>query len=163
MMNPRFIELSSLSHAPVLTSHKATKGSRNEYEAIIEVTDPHAIRLLKSGKLPRYVSPSIYRLNINDRPSAITDYEPINLTIVDSPAYGIQVANVRSMCEDTSPICQRILSQSASMDITTQIQDLKELEKGVDRLQTNITRLQKQVDDLVDWKELTETEMNNFK
>jgi hypothetical protein len=102
--------------------------SRNEYEALVEVTDPHAIRLFKCGRLSQYVSPSIYRLNPNDNTSAITDYEPINLTIVDSPAYGFLVANVRNLCEGIRSGCQRMLLQNAEIKTSNQSRNIKEID-----------------------------------
>lgn len=133
-----------------------SKQSRNEYAALVEVTDPRAIRLFKAGKLPQYVSPSIYRLNPNDRTSAITDYEPINLTIVDSPAYGFQVANVRSVCEGTRSGCQRMLLQCEGIKMSNQSRSIKDIDNRIETLLTNITKLQKQVEDLLAWKETTE-------
>jgi hypothetical protein len=146
----------------IMDVKKSTKDSRNEYEAIVEITDPHAIRLLKARKLSPYVSPSIYRLNIDDHPSAITDYEPINLTIVDSPAYGIQVANVRSICEGNSSGCQRMLLQNDNAKATFGLQTLEEIDKGVSKLQSKITKLQTQIDDLLAWKESSASEIEGL-
>lgn len=86
----------------------------NSYDAIIELLDAKAIAAYKEGKIPRYVSPSIYRLNRNDPPDAITDFEPINITIVDDPAYGFHNASVRNSCEGTNDVCTRLLTQNAS-------------------------------------------------
>ena len=106
-----------------------SQGSRNEYEALVEVTNPRAIRLFKTGKLSQFVSPSIYRLNPHDHTSAITDYEPINLAIVDSSAYGFQVANIKSLCEGTVSSCQRMLLRSAGTTMSNQPRNIKEIDK----------------------------------
>lgn len=86
----------------------------NSYDAIIELIDPKVIEAYKQGKIPKYVSPSIYRLNRNDPPDAVTDFEPINITIVDDPAYGFHNASVRNSCEGTNDLCTRLLTQNAS-------------------------------------------------
>jgi len=86
----------------------------NSYDAIIELKDAKAIEAFKLGKIPKFVSPSIYRLNRNDPPEAITDFEPINITVVDDPAYGFHNANVRKSCEGTNDICTRLLTQNSS-------------------------------------------------
>ena len=116
-----YLELQKKYEIGKIIDVRNSEDSRNEYEALVEVTNPRAIRLFKTGKLPQYVSPSIYRLNPNDHTSAITDYEPINLTIVDSPAYGFQVVNIRSICEGTdlgvNECCSRVPTQKCPINL----------------------------------------------
>jgi hypothetical protein len=151
-----YLELQRKYEIGKIIDVRNSKGLSNEYEAIVEVTSPHAIRLFKAGKLPQYVSPSIYKLNPSDHRSAITDYEPVNLTIVDSPAYGFQVVNVRSLCEGTRSGCQRMLLQSTGIIMSIQPRSIEEIDNRIETLLANFTKLQKQVNDLLAWKETTE-------
>ena len=70
-----YLELQKKYEIGKIIDVRNSKSSRNEYEALVEVTNLRAIRLFKARKLPQYVSPSIYRLNSNDPTSAITDYD----------------------------------------------------------------------------------------
>ena len=158
-----YLELQKKYEIGNIIDVRNSTSSRNEYEALVELTNPRAIRLFKTGKLPHYVSPSIYRLNPNDHTSAITDYEPINLTIVDSPAYGCQVAECKKPLRGTRSGCQRMLLQSAGIKKSNKSRNIIEIDEGIETLLTNITTLQKQVDDLVSWKETTEIKSDQQK
>jgi hypothetical protein len=94
------------------------------YDAIIEITSANAIKNFKNGKIPRYVSPSIYRLNPNDPPYAITDFEPINITLVDSPAYGFDKANIKATCNGSLPSCTKLLTQNSAICPFSKIHNL---------------------------------------
>lgn len=72
--------------------------NNTRYSAILEITDPKAISAFKNGKIPMYVSPSIYRINSSEPFNAITDYEPLHIAVVNNPAYGFHKANIRSQC-----------------------------------------------------------------
>lgn len=91
------------------------QGSNAHYNALIEITDAKAIQSFKEGKVPLYVSPSIYRLNPQDPSDAITDYEPIHVAIVDNPAFGAHKANIRAQCQGDIVGCSRMLSQAGSV------------------------------------------------
>lgn len=97
----------------VSTSSNVQQGGNTVYSALLEVTDPKAISAFRDGKIPLYVSPSIYRINESDPVHAITDYEALHIAIVDNPAYGFHKANIRQTCQGGKSECQRMLAQAS--------------------------------------------------
>jgi hypothetical protein len=85
------------------------------YNAYLEGTDPKIVQAFKNGtlRIPRYVSPSIYKLDPRDPRDAIGDYEFLHIAFVDEPAYGTQVANVKGECLGTEQKCITQLAQAA--------------------------------------------------
>lgn len=88
------------------------QGGNTNYSATLEITDPKVVTALKHGKIPLYVSPSIYRVNKKDPFHSITDYEPVHIAIVNNPAYGFHKANIRAHCEGDKTECSRMLAQA---------------------------------------------------
>ena len=98
----------------VSSTSNVQQGGNTTYSALLEVTDPKAISAFKQGKIPLYVSPSIYRINETDPVHAITDYEALHIAIVDNPAYGFHKANIRQTCQGGKSECQRMLAQASN-------------------------------------------------
>jgi hypothetical protein len=88
--------------------------NENAWFAYIEITDPVAISAFKAGAIPKYVSPTIFRLKHSDRPEETTDFEPLHLAAVDVPAYGFDKAGIRGSCEGDLVKCSSQLSQASS-------------------------------------------------
>ena len=84
------------------------------YNAYLEGTDPKFIQAYKNGTLhiPKYVSPSIYKIKPEDPRDQITDYEFLHIAFVDEPAFGTQVANVKGECLGTEQKCITQLAQA---------------------------------------------------
>lgn len=82
--------------------------------AYIEITDPTAISAFKAGAIPKYVSPTIFRLKHSDKPEETTDFEPLHLAAVDIPAYGFDKAGIRGSCEGDLVTCSSQLSQASA-------------------------------------------------
>jgi hypothetical protein len=85
------------------------------YNAYLEGTDTKIVQAYKNGtlKIPKYVSPSIYKINPKDPRDAIGEYEFLHIAFVDEPAYGTQVANVKGECLGTEQKCITQLAQAA--------------------------------------------------
>lgn len=88
--------------------------SDNAWFAYIEITDPVAISAFKAGNIPKYVSPTIFRLSHSDKPEETTDFEPLHLAAVDIPAYGFDKAGIRGSCEGDLVKCSSQLSQASA-------------------------------------------------
>jgi hypothetical protein len=88
----------------------------NEYTAVVEVDNENAIRAFKEGKVPKYVSPSILRTN--GTWEDIKDFEALHLAIVDNPAFGVEVANIRRPCEGAKSECLNMLAQGGEIPTT---------------------------------------------
>lgn len=88
----------------------------DSWAAYVEVTDPTAISAFKAGYIPKYVSPTIFRLNPAEPPEVTTDYEPLHLAAVDFPAYGVNKAGIRGSCSGDLVTCSNALA-SASVPI----------------------------------------------
>ena len=56
-----------------------------------------------------------------------------------------------------------MLLQSADTKMSNQPRNIKEIDKGIETLFTSITKLQKQIDDLLAWKETTEIKTDHQK
>ena len=97
----------------ISTHSNIQQGGNTNYSALLEITDPKAISAFRAGKIPQYVSPSIYRINESDPVHSITDYEPLHIAIVDNPAYGFHKANIRQTCQGNKNECQRMLAQAS--------------------------------------------------
>lgn len=107
------------------------QGSINhEYSALVEVTNTKAIEAFKEGKIPLFVSPSIYKINRDDADDNIGDWEPIHVAIVDSPAYGIQKANIRGHCQGDIVSCSTRLKEAGISCITKTLSNVKNLYQG---------------------------------
>jgi hypothetical protein len=90
----------------------------SQYNAYIELQNQNAIKLLDNGKLPRFVSPTVFKLNDGEPDDDITDYEPLHIAFVDIPAYG-QVATIRGHCNGDMNLCYNQLKNNGiimSMD-----------------------------------------------
>lgn len=98
-----------------------------EYNALVEITNEKAIEQFKQGRLPLYVSPSIYRLNTQDADDSIGDYEPIHVAIVDAPAYGTHKANIRGQCAGTQGTCSKLLAQAGVSCVTKTLSQIKNI------------------------------------
>jgi hypothetical protein len=81
--------------------------------AYVEITDPAAIAAFKAGHVPKYVSPTVFRLKHEDPPDATTDYEPLHLAAVDVPAYSIDKAGIRGSCTGDLVSCSKQLAQAS--------------------------------------------------
>ena len=100
----------------VLGNRNLAQGdNNNEYTAIIEVTDPNAIKSFKEQRVPLFVSPSILRTS--GEWTDIQDFEALHLAVVDDPAFGIEVANVRKSCEADQNTCMSMLAQAGTETI----------------------------------------------
>lgn len=97
----------------ISTNSSIQQGGNANYSALLEITDPKAISAFRAGKIPQYVSPSIYRIHETDPVHSITDYEPLHIAIVDNPAYGFHKANIRQTCQGNKNECQRMLAQAS--------------------------------------------------
>lgn len=100
--------------ASVDTSSNLQQAGGTKYSAILQISDQKAISSFKQGKIPLYVSPSIYRVNSKDPIHSITDYEPLHIAIVDNPAYGFHKANIRAHCQGDKIECGRMLAQASN-------------------------------------------------
>jgi hypothetical protein len=96
---------------------QASQGLENTdgYVAYLESTDPRIIDAYKNGtlKIPRYVSPSIYKKQPRDPRDAITEFEFLHLAFVDEPAFNAQVANIKGECLGTEQKCITQLAQAS--------------------------------------------------
>lgn len=81
--------------------------------AYIEITDPVAISAFKAGHIPKYVSPTVFRLNHEEKPDQTTDFEPLHLAAVDRPAYGFDKAGIRGSCYGDVVTCSNQLQQAS--------------------------------------------------
>lgn len=99
---------------PVANSSSVSQASSSTWAAYIEITDPAAITAFRAGYIPKYVSPSIFRLNKNESPEITTDYEPLHLAAVDHPAYGIHKAGIKGSCEGDLVKCSNQLAQAST-------------------------------------------------
>ena len=88
--------------------------SSSVWAAYVEITDPNAAQAFKSGHIPRYVSPAVFRLNQTESPETTTDFEPLHLAAVDIPAYGYQQAGIRGSCEGDIVSCSNALAAASA-------------------------------------------------
>jgi hypothetical protein len=97
------------------------------YNAYLEGTDDKIIQAYKNGtlRIPRYVSPSIYKINPEDKRDAIGDYEFLHIAFVDEPAYGTQVANVKGECLGTEQKCITQLAQASVFCPVKELENVK--------------------------------------
>lgn len=102
---------------PVANS-SVSQASSSTWAAYVEITDPTAITAFRAGYIPKYVSPSIFRLNKNESPEVTTDYEPLHLAAVDYPAYGVHKAGIKGSCEGDLVKCSNQLAQASTTSTT---------------------------------------------
>lgn len=91
---------------------------QNAWAAYVEISDPNAVQAFKSGHIPKYVSPAIFRLNRAESPETTTDYEPLHLAAVDIPAYGYKDAGIRGACEGDIVTCTNQLATASAPPIS---------------------------------------------
>lgn len=91
-----------------------TRDQKSGWFAYIEITDPAAITAFKGGAIPKYVSPTIFRLKHEERPDETTDFEPLHLAAVDIPAYGFDKAGIRGSCEGDLVSCSKQLQNASA-------------------------------------------------
>lgn len=114
--------------SPSSSSLGANKNSG--WVAYVEITDPAAIQAFKSGHVPKYVSPTVFRLKHEDPPDATTDFEPLHLAAVDVPAYSIEKAGIRGSCTGDLVTCSKQLAQASLSPTATAIEDCGFCVKG---------------------------------
>lgn len=128
----------------ISTNSSIQQGGNANYSALLEITDPKAISAFRAGKIPQYVSPSIYRIHETDPVHSITDYEPLHIAIVDNPAYGFHKANIRQTCQGNKNECQRMLAQASEPGlgycVEKTLNGLKNVLQGHSSLVSNITK-----------------------
>ena len=78
------------------------------YAGVIELTHPGAIAAFAEGKIPRYVSPAVYNLNMTGPMGEFTAFEPLHIAFVDKPAYGLR-ARIIDSCHGKEDLCLRNL------------------------------------------------------
>ena len=101
---------------PIRSASADTKSqsSSSVWAAYVEVVDPKAVQAFKSGLIPRYVSPAVFRLNQSESPETTTDFEPLHLAAVDIPAYGYAHAGIRGACEGDIVHCSNALASASA-------------------------------------------------
>lgn len=83
------------------------------YDAIAEITDPHAQKAFKEGNLPLYVSPQLYKLDSSEPDDSMTKWTGTHLAIVKDPAYTIKRATINGECTGESDKCMTYLKRAA--------------------------------------------------
>lgn len=84
------------------------------YAGIIELTHPGAIEAFKAGKIPKFVSPAVYNLNMTGPQGEFTSFEPLHIAFVDQPAFGLK-ARIIDTCHGKEDLCLRNLGVAAAV------------------------------------------------
>lgn len=77
----------------------------NQFDAIIEITDPLAKDAFKDSELPLFVSPAIAHLDFTEDDSEISNWTGIHLAIVEHPAFTTKKAIVSHQCGGNEQQC----------------------------------------------------------
>jgi hypothetical protein len=97
------------------------------YAGVIELTHPGAIAAFQQGKIPRYVSPAVYNLNMTGPMGEFTSFEPLHIAFVDQPAYGLK-AKIIDTCHGKEDLCLRNLGVAAVLGESCIMKALDKLE-----------------------------------
>jgi hypothetical protein len=84
------------------------------YASIIKLTSPAFIEAAKQGKIPRFVSPAVYNLNMTGPIGEFTSFEPLHIAFVAEPAYGSK-AQVLNQCHGQQDQCLRNLGVASEI------------------------------------------------
>lgn len=85
------------------------------YYAIIQSTNIEFTKAIKQSTVPLYVSPGVMDMSfpIAGHGEPVQDFLPLELSFVDNPAFGIEVATMSGKCEGDFAQCGNILKQSS--------------------------------------------------
>lgn len=98
------------------------------YAGIIELTHQAAIEAFQAGKIPQFVSPAVYNLNMTGPMGEFTSFEPLHIAFVDRPAYGFK-ARVIDQCHGEQDLCLR------NLGVASTVMGMACVAKALDKLQ----------------------------
>jgi hypothetical protein len=84
------------------------------YAAVGELTHPAMVKAAKEGKIPLYVSPACYNLDMTGMFTEYKHFEPLHVAFVLDPAHGPK-AKVLNTCQGQEDICLRNLGVAADI------------------------------------------------
>src|SRR5207344_2409796 len=104
----------------------------------IKITNKEILSNILSGSVSRYVSPQVYDVNGSGPNEQTTEFIPLDLAIVNEPAYGNK-ARIKAQCNGTGPSCLTAL-KSAALNFATALDNssfLKNLSNNTNNTLTN--------------------------